>query len=214
MEWEQKYPLATVNTLSREISDHTSLLLCTGEESQLKKQPVFKFELGCLWREDFFEIVAKVWSSENRVPTSLEKWQNKIRRLRQFLRGWAKDQKGTYKKDKQELLRKAEELDKKVRTSSLSQQELDLKQSIKDRLAHLLREEEIKWFQRAKTTKTLKGDRNTKYFQGVANGKRRKTRIFRLEQEEGVIQGNDNLKRYIQSTTRLFLDHLWKIIFP
>ena len=158
--------------------------------------------------------MAKVWSSENRVPTSLEKWQNKIRRLRQFLRGWAKDQKGTYKKDKQELLRKAEELDKKVKTSLLSQQELDLKQSIKDRLAHLLREEEIKWFQRAKTTKTLKGDRNTKYFQGVANGKRRKTRIFRLEQEEGVIQGNDNLKRYIQSTTRLFLDHLWKIIFP
>jgi hypothetical protein len=90
---------------------------------------------------------------------------------------------------------------------------LDLNQSIKDRLAHLLREEEIKWFQRAKTTKTLKGDRNTKYFQAVANGKRRKTGIFRLEQG-GVIQGDDNLKLYIQSTTRLFLDHLWKIIFP
>jgi hypothetical protein len=69
-EWEQKYPLATVDALSREISDHTPLLLCTGEESQPKKQPVFKFELGCLLREDFFEIVAKVWSSENRVPTA------------------------------------------------------------------------------------------------------------------------------------------------
>jgi hypothetical protein len=28
-----------------------------------------------------------------------------------------------------------------------------------------LREEKLKWFQRAKTTKILKGDNNTKYFQ-------------------------------------------------
>ena len=49
----------------------------------------------------------------------------------------------------------------------LSQQEIDLKQSIKDRLTQLLREEEIKWFQRAKTTKLLQGDNNTKYFQLV-----------------------------------------------
>jgi hypothetical protein len=42
----------------------------------------------------------------------------------------------------------------------------------------LLREEELKWFPRAKTTRILKGDSNTKYFHMVANGKRRKTRIF------------------------------------
>jgi mannosylglycoprotein endo-beta-mannosidase len=61
----------------------------------------------------------------------------------------------------------------------------------------LLREEEIKWFQRAKTTKILKGDNNTKYFHMVANGKRRKTRIFRLEQDEGVIEGEEQIKSYI-----------------
>jgi hypothetical protein len=27
-----------------------------------------------------------------------------------------------------------------------------------------------------------------KYFQMIANGKRRKTRVFRLEQEEGVVE--------------------------
>jgi len=53
----------------------------------------------------------------------------------------------------------------------------------------LLREEEIKWFQRAKTKDLLEGDNNTKYFHMVANGKRRKTRIFQLEQEGGVIEG-------------------------
>jgi hypothetical protein len=61
----------------------------------------------------------------------------------------------------------------------------------------LLREEEVRWFQRAKTTKILKGDNNTKYFQMVANGKRRKTRIFRLEQEEGIVEGEEQLNSYI-----------------
>jgi hypothetical protein len=98
---------------------------------------------------------------------------------------------GAYNKEKQELLRKVDELDNKAETQLLSQHEWDLKQCVKDRLAQLLREEELKWFQRAKTTNILKGDNNTRYFQMVANGKRRKTRILRLEQEEGIVEGND-----------------------
>jgi hypothetical protein len=31
----------------------------------------------------------------------------------------------------------------------------------------------------------------------VANGKRRKTRIFRLEQEEGIVEGEEHLNSYI-----------------
>jgi hypothetical protein len=79
----------------------------------------------------------------------------------------------------------------------LSQQDWDLKQCVHERLTQLLREEEVKWFQRAKTTRILKGDSNTKYFHMVANGKRRKTRIFRLEQEDGVVEGEDQLMSYI-----------------
>jgi hypothetical protein len=69
---------------------------------------------------------------------------------------------GAYKKEKQELLRKAEELDKKAESQLLSRREWDLKQSIHERIMQLPREEEIKLFQRVKTTKILKGDNNTK----------------------------------------------------
>ena len=68
---------------------------------------------------------------------------------------------------------------------------------LNDRLADLLREEELKWYQRAKVRNLLEGDANTKYFHLVVSGKHRKTRIFRLEQEEGVISGDSNLKKYI-----------------
>jgi hypothetical protein len=73
-------------------------------------------------------VVSEVWRKENRGTTSMQGWQNKIRRLRQFLRGWAKNMNGAYKKEKQELLRKAEELDKKAESQLLSQREWDLKQ--------------------------------------------------------------------------------------
>jgi hypothetical protein len=42
----------------------------------------------------------------------------------------------------------------------------------------MLREEEIKWYQRAKVKELLEGDFNTKYFQLIANGNHRKSRIF------------------------------------
>jgi predicted secreted Zn-dependent protease len=196
-EWEQNFPLATVDALSREISDHTPLLLSTGDKPKGGSEAHFRFELGWLLKDGFFELVSDVWKKETRGVTHLQKWQNKIRRLRQFLRGWAKNMAGAYKKEKQELMRKADELDKKAETQLLSQHEWDLKQSISGRLTQLLREEELKWFQRAKTTKILKGDNNTKYFQMVANGKKRKTRISRLEQEEGVVEGHEQLLKYI-----------------
>jgi hypothetical protein len=64
-------------------------------------------------------------------------------------------------------------------------------------LIQLLREEEIKWYQRSKTTNLLQRDINTKYFQLIANGKHRKTRIFRLEEEGRIIKGDKELKKYI-----------------
>jgi hypothetical protein len=120
-EWEQQYPLAIVEALNREISDHTPLLLCLGEKSKTKGPAPFKFELGWLLREGFFDVVSEVWKKENKGTTSMQRWQNKIRRLRQFLRGWAKNMKGAYKREKQELLRKAEELDKISESQLLSQ---------------------------------------------------------------------------------------------
>jgi hypothetical protein len=41
------------------------------------------------------------------------------------------------------------------------------------------------------------GGNNTKYFHLITNGKHRKKRIFQLEQDEGTIIGQVNLKFYI-----------------
>ena len=48
-----------------------------------------------------------------------------------------------------------DQLDKKSENERLEGWEIDLKQTLKTRLVQLLREEEIKWYQRGKTTKIL-----------------------------------------------------------
>ena len=60
----------------------------------------------------------------------------------------------------------------------LNESERNLKHVLNDRLTELLREEELKWYQRAKVKHLLEGDANTKYFHLLANGRHRKTRIF------------------------------------
>jgi hypothetical protein len=94
------------------------------------------------------------------------------------LRGCAKNVSGAMKKEKKGLLDKLNMLDKKAEVSLLSAQEADLKQCLHNRLSQMLREEELKWYQRSKAKHLLEGDVNTKYFQLLANGRYRKTQIF------------------------------------
>ena len=97
-EWEQKFPLVTVDALTRKISDHTPLLLSTGDKVHRAGQHEFKFKLSWFLEKNFFESVARIWQSVDFGATPMKKWQNKIRRLRQFLRGWAKNVNGNFKR--------------------------------------------------------------------------------------------------------------------
>jgi hypothetical protein len=92
-----------VLALTRELSDHTPLLLDTGMPSSLNPS-TFKFELSWLLKDGFYILVSELWQKEMTGSTPMEIWQNKIRSLRKYLRGWAKNMNGAYKKEKRNLL--------------------------------------------------------------------------------------------------------------
>jgi hypothetical protein len=77
-----------------------------------------------------------------------------------------------------------------------------LKNQSNAKIARLGREEEIKWYQRSKSRFILEEDANTRYFHSVANGRHRKKLIYSLVQEEGTIEGHENLKSYITNYYR------------
>jgi hypothetical protein len=104
---------------------------------------------------------------------------------------------GTYKKEKNTFMALLQDLDKKAEIDRLCDHEIDLKHYLKERLVSLLREEEIKWYERAKVKTLLEGDANTRFFHLVANGKHRKQHIYRLEDDNGVVVSSDRLKCHI-----------------
>jgi hypothetical protein len=142
-------------------------------------------------------MIAHEWASISRGANAMEIWQNKIRHLRHFLRGWARNLSGHYKIEKDRLLNIIDTLDCKAEIVPLDEEERQSMRKARDNLAKLLRDEESKWAQRAKVKHVQEGGDNTKYFHLVANGKHRRKRIFQLEQEEGTIMGQENLKNYI-----------------
>jgi hypothetical protein len=119
-------------------------------------------------------MVQNEWRSVLHESSPMETWQMKIRHLRQFLRGWARNTSSDYKKEKDRLLNIIDSLDIKAETSPLSDSERSLKKMSNERLAKLRREEESKWAQRAKVKHIQEGGENTKYFHLIANGKHRK----------------------------------------
>jgi hypothetical protein len=75
---------------------------------------------------------------------------------------------------------------------------LSTKDFANDRLASIMREEEVQLFQRSKVNHLLEGDDNTKYFHLVANGKHRRQQIYSLEDDVGsCISDEEELKQHI-----------------
>jgi hypothetical protein len=142
-------------------------------------------------------MIKELWTNTNVEGSRMEIWQTKIKKVRQFLRGWEKNMSGNNRKEKKKILNTLDQLDKKAEDSPLNADELDLKNYLNNRLAHMLREEEIKWYQCAKVKHHLEGDSNTKYFHLVANGKHRKSCIFQLQDGEHIIEGDEALKKHI-----------------
>lgn len=169
--WEQKFPLVSVHALPRSGSDHTPLIIDSGDQAHLGNKAIFSFELSWLSQDGFYEMVATEWASITSGNTPIERWQNKIRHIRHFLRGWAKNISGVYKKERDRLLKIIDALDIKAESIDLSTAERSTLKEANDFVSKLRREEESKWGQRAKVKYVQEGGNNTKFFHLIANGK-------------------------------------------
>jgi exonuclease III len=155
--WEQKFPLVSVRALTRSGSDHTPLLLDSGEQAHHGNKVGFSFELSWLKRDGFYDMVAHQWNAIHCGKTPMEVWQNKVRHLRNFLRGWARNESSVYKKEKERLLKIIDGLDLKAENIPLNSSERETLKEANEKIAMLRRDEESKWAQRAKVKHIQEG---------------------------------------------------------
>ena len=169
--WEMQYPLISVRTLVRGVSDHAALLLDSGDHPIMQKKP-FKFELCWLRREGLEAVVSKVWKAKHPGRNALDRWHACFVTMRRTLRGWNLNIEGLYRRERMDITRKLDFIDKQSELAGLSAADYDCRCFLQNKLNNILREEEIKWLQRAKERDLLEGDRNTRYFMIKASGRK------------------------------------------
>lgn len=94
--------MAIVKNLPREVSDHNPLVILTNM-SPPSKLLQFKFELSWLKNADFFAQVERIWSKPCRNTSALDKIQQKLKFLKQYIKGWGFNLQGALRKKRKEL---------------------------------------------------------------------------------------------------------------
>ena len=99
IEWESLFPLAFINILARDISDHSLLVLELGLKQKTVSRP-FKLELCWFLRKDLFEVLSMVWNSFYLGKEMIDRWHNRSRKMRSSMKGWDINYKSFYKNRK------------------------------------------------------------------------------------------------------------------
>ena len=147
-DWENMFPLTTLRTIAREMSDHNPLLLCTDQERVRKTKP-FCFENDWLKHQDFVPKIKEIWERQIRCANAVDRWCIKINRVKKFLKRWGQSLRGHNKKYRSILQEELLTLEKLEESDSLPRHLLERKTFIQTEMHRLLEEEEAYWHKRS-----------------------------------------------------------------
>lgn len=190
--WEDIFPNVAIYKLPREVSDHNPLIMTTDLNYPLKHLS-FQFEAAWLIQPDFKENVKKIWDKPCQAETALDRIQIKIKRFKQYFKGWGFNLQGTRRKRKREIQSTLRDLENDEENGPLPYGSLHLRAELHCELMKILEEDELYWFKRSHETWLLKGDNNTEYFHRIGNGRKRKNTIFSLQDGNHTIEGDKQL---------------------
>jgi hypothetical protein len=191
-DWENIFPLSSARKIPRVMSDHNPIILDTKESVEVRSRE-FRFEKSWLLQPDFQLRVDKAWKVPVRGSDSISVVQEKLRNVKNSLKGWGANVRGESLKIKRDLLSELEKLENLEEDNVLPGPLFTRKGEIQFKLMKIYEEEELYWFRRSSEKWLLEGDNNTAYFHRVANGRRRKNTMYSLKKDDIHIQGTADL---------------------
>jgi exonuclease III len=141
-EWELLFPLVSIKKLVKDASDHCPLVLDSGENSIIKKQNGFKFDVGWLKNDDFLPIVSKIWERHVDSSDPIDIINIKLKRFKKYFKGWGSNLFGHNKKRREALKRSLVDIELAEEDRELLPGEMLMKNNIQVELYNLNVEEE------------------------------------------------------------------------
>ncbi|XP_026459582.1 uncharacterized protein LOC113360270 [Papaver somniferum] len=201
--FDSRFSNATQTVLVRTISDHNALILDL--TSCIRNNSSFKIETHWMEHPYFVKLVEVWWNTLDYTGAPGFVLFRKLQNLKYFIKNWSKITFGNVKKTE-------EELTKKIKVLNIVEESAVLSTSQREERAVLLKKlNDVKItrarmaYQRAKVKSFKDGDKNTRYFHTIANGKRRRNCITKLEINGVDVFNQDAIKAEIhQFYTDLF----------
>ncbi|XP_060216615.1 uncharacterized protein LOC132644079 [Lycium barbarum] len=180
-----------VQHLSRTGSDYAPLLLTCGESSHHIRKP-FGFLKFWTEHESFLEVVNQAWIT-NFEGDDFIRFKLKLKNVKSALSAWSKATFGDIFKQltvREEVVRIKEQCFEEDPTP-MNRMVLQQAQAALKNYVHY--EEEF-WRKKSHMNNFAEGDRNTRYFHSIVNGRRKRLQIRRIQNQQGVwIEGESPL---------------------
>jgi hypothetical protein len=145
---------------------------------------------------EFLHQVKNIWERSYQAEIAFDRIQEKLKRCKQYFKGWGFNLHGETKRNKERLRQELSDLEQKEEEGLLHLNQMQRKIQILTSLLTMMEEEELYWYRRSHENWLHKGDNNTKYFHRIANGRKRKNTILSFSSDNGAVEGNENLLRH------------------
>uniref|UniRef100_A0A8I6WIN8 Reverse transcriptase domain-containing protein n=1 Tax=Hordeum vulgare subsp. vulgare TaxID=112509 RepID=A0A8I6WIN8_HORVV len=134
-----------------------------------------------------------------RVFCAVDVWHHYAKLTSQAMKVWGANLGTDLRARKGALLGQLQELDDLADGPGLSPDDSIRRNSLDSSLMDIFKSEELFWQRRGGQNWLLKGDANTAYFQGIANGRRRKCAIPFLWDGDALLESLEEISSHINS---------------
>ncbi|GLT66339.1 hypothetical protein SLA2020_387070 [Shorea laevis] len=194
--------------LKRTISDHCPIIL----KSRIVDWGPKPFRVLDVWQQhpDFKKVIEEKWESLKVEGFASFKCQQKLKMLKEFLKGWNKDVFGDVEAQFREAVKKVENVDLKNEELVLEGFEVAQRQEGFQELWEILRKKEAIWRQKARSNWIKLGDANTGFFHKVASGRRAHNGITGLMCDGRWVEEPELVrKQVVKYFKEMFQGDLW-----
>eukprot|EP00253_Pinus_taeda_P023717 PITA_23717 len=170
------------NILNVAASDHYPVTLNLQLHCPLGPIP-FKYSANWNRLPTAREVVYAAWTQHvEGSPTHI--WETKLKKARQDLKNWAKSNYQEPEEHKKKIKQELEEVQQRIETQGLSQQNKDHEDKLYAQLCQTLREEETKSILKSRQLWLQEGDKNTAYFHKQATVRKIRNTVSEIMDDE------------------------------
>ncbi|GKV19346.1 hypothetical protein SLEP1_g29624 [Rubroshorea leprosula] len=194
--------------LKRTVSDHCPIMVKTTAADWGPKP----FRVFDAWQQhpQYRKVVEDKWKELNVEGYAGYRCLQKLKRLKEFLKGWNKEVFGNMETQFNNVAEKVERIDLKNEVVELEGSEVKQRKEGFQQIWDMLRMREAIWKQKSRSVWVKLGDQNTRYFHKVANGRKAQNSIQGIMSDGHWVEEPVMVKKEVMSYFRkAFQEESW-----